>query len=183
MSNRAHKSPQVMNNGKSRATLRRLSSTVLCTIDNGKTKFLRTMLKPVQSFALVTIVFFALFGCEKKNDTPEYIPEGYYSGIFIFSEDTVFDAFIFHEDTFSEVPSGGVMHQKFPCIVEGTYVIQEGIIEFSILKHPEESSNCDPGILMSGSYEMILAGDKLEFMKGEGDCKQHYIVKKVTSSR
>jgi hypothetical protein len=141
------------------------------------------MLKPVQSYALVTMIFFALIGCEKKDPTPEYIPEGYYSGIFIFSEDTVFDAFIFNADTFCEVPSGGVMHQKFPCLVEGTYIIQEGIIEFSILKDPEEGSNCDPGILLTGSYDMILAGNKLEFMKGEGDVKQHYIIKKVTSSR
>jgi hypothetical protein len=29
---RAHESPQVMNDGKSRATLRRLSSTVMCIL-------------------------------------------------------------------------------------------------------------------------------------------------------
>lgn len=141
------------------------------------------MLKIVQAILFVAIVFFTLMGCEKKDLVPEYIPEGYYSGIFIFSEDTVFDAFVFNADTFCEVPSGGAMYQKFPCLVEGTYKIQEGVVEFSILKYPEEGINCDPEILLSGSYDMILSGDNLEFMKGEGDSKQHYKMKKVTSSR
>ena len=141
------------------------------------------MLKSVQSILFVAIVFFTLLGCEKKDPDPEYIPEGYYSGIFIFSEDTVFDAFVFNADTFCEVPSGGAMYQKFPCLVEGTYKIQEGVVEFSILKYPEQSIYCDPDILLSGSYDMILSGDDLEFIKGEGDSKQHYKMKKVTPGR
>jgi len=113
-------------------------------------KIQTTKLKPVRSVSIVAILFFTLIRCEKKDPTSEYIPEGYYSGIFIFSEDTIFDAFIFSADTFSEIPSGGVMHQKFPCLVEGTYVIQDGKIEFSILKYPEEGSSCDPDILLTG---------------------------------
>ena len=61
-----------------------------------------------------------LFACDKKEPSPDNIPEGYYSGIFIYSGDTLFDAIIFKADTFMEVPSGGALHQKFPCLVEGT---------------------------------------------------------------
>ena len=124
-----------------------------------------------------------LIACDKKDTSPNYIPEGYYSEIFIYSEDTVFDAFIFKADTFMEVPSGGVLHQKFPCIVEGTYEILDGIVEFSIHKYPQEGSDCDSDILLSGAYEMMLEGDNLEFVKGEGVSKQHYKMKKVQSSR
>ena len=141
------------------------------------------MSNTIQSFLFVAIVSFILMGCEKKDFVPEYIPEGYYEGMFIFSEDTVFDACIFNADTFCEVPSGGVMYQKFPCLVEGTYKIREGLIEFSILKYPAEGIICDPEILLSGSYEMILSGNKLEFMKVEGDSKQQYKMQKVSSSR
>ena len=141
------------------------------------------MLKPVQSLSLIALVFITLIGCEKKDPSPVHIPEGYYSGHFIYSEDTVFDAFVFNADTFSEVASGGVMHQKFPCIVEGTYIIQDGEIEFSVLKYPEEGSNCDPDKFLTGSYDMKLSGDSLEFTKGEGSSKQCYKLKKVPESR
>jgi hypothetical protein len=137
------------------------------------------VLKPIQSFSLIAIVLIALFGCEKKDPTFEYIPDGYYSGHFIYSEDTVFDVIVFDADTFSEVPSGGVMHQKFPCLVEGTYVIQDGKIDFSILKYPEDGSNCDPEKLLTGSYDLKMSGESLEFIKGDGGNKQLYKLIKV----
>jgi hypothetical protein len=143
------------------------------------------MLTTTFRIACLVLMMFIIAGCIKDNNNPTYIPDGYYSGSFIFNGDTVFDAIVFETDSFCEVPSGGVIHQKFPCLVGGVYSIQEKDIEFSILKYPviSDTSTCDSDIFLSGVYEMVITGDRLEFWKGDETQYQKYKLEKIESSR
>jgi hypothetical protein len=118
------------------------------------------MLAPTFRISCLVLMMFIITGCTKDNSNPTYIPDGYYPGSFIFNGDTVFDAIIFE-----------------------VYLIQEDYIKFTKLNSPSDDLNCDPEILLSGVYEIVIAGDSLEFWKGDETQYQKYKLKKVESSR
>ena len=83
MSNRAHESPQVTNNGKARAILRRLSSTVLqiintFTIDQIKLRIEAMILHRKVILRLFVLLFLTSWACKRQDEPVSMQPtEGY----------------------------------------------------------------------------------------------------------
>ena len=131
---------------------------------------------------LIIITIVLLIGCNKEDINVELIiPDGYYEGNYAYSGDTIWEAIFFKADTFKEVPSGGLQMdlQKFPCIVEGLYNIQNKNINFDVLKYPVTLSDtfCDSNIFLSGDYSIIIFNKEITFWKGEGNSRHTYNVK------
>ena len=127
---------------------------------------------------IITIVL--LFGCNKEDINAEIIiPDGYYTGYYAYSGDTIWEAIIFKADTFKEVPSGGLQVglQKYPCIVEGLYYIQNENINFNVLKYPAPNTLCDSNMFLSGDYSIIISNEEIIFWKGEGISRSTYNLK------
>ena len=129
---------------------------------------------------IITIVL--LIGCNKEDINAELIiPDGYYEGTYAYSGDTIWEAIYFKADTFKEVPSGGLQMdlQKFPCLVEGLYNIQNKNINFNVLEYPVTIPDtlCDSNIFLSGDYSIIISNKEITFWKGEGISKHTYNLK------
>ena len=112
-------------------------------------------------------------GC-KKLHTP--LTTGYYSGSLNFQGQLVFDAIIFNGNNYEEVPSGGALNQKFPCLTKGTYQIRGNLISFSPNNSPVCScSACE----LKGDYSFIQEGNKITFQKGSGPDVQIYSLTQI----
>ncbi len=139
--------------------------------------------KPVQLASLFAMLFLALWGCEREASEPKCIPEGYYSGCFIYAGDTLFNAVSFHPDrSFSEQASGGAMYQKFPCLVEGSYVIENDYIAFRVEKYPDEEVSCSTELLLMGTFHLHMSGDTLDLTKGDAGSFQRYRLVRVSET-
>jgi hypothetical protein len=134
----------------------------------------------------LSIVAIFLISCEKDDyNKSVLIPDGFYSGSFIYSGDTLWEAIIFNADTFKEAPSGGLQmgEQKFPCIVEGLYSIKNENINFNVYKYPPFDKYpppyelCDSDIYLCGDYKLKISGEEISFWKGEGVLRQTYKLK------
>jgi hypothetical protein len=106
--------------------------------------------------------------CE-KNGTFSF--DGYYEGSFSYRGQVRYDALIINGNAFKEVPSGGAMNQKFPCLTRGTYRIKQRFIIFV----PDTVPDCNCSVCMlTGNYALIQSGEKIIFQKGSGDDLQTY---------
>ena len=137
---------------------------------------------------LIIITIVLLIGCNKEDINVELIiPDGLYEGYYAYSGDTIWEAIIFKADTFKEVPSGGLQMglQKFPCIVEGLYNIQNKNINFNVLEYPVTipDTSCDSNIFLSGDYSIIISNKEITFWKGEGISRHTYKLKLQLASR
>jgi hypothetical protein len=123
--------------------------------------------------------------CHKDENDNITITEGYYEGFFANSNDTIWEAISFKTDSFIEQPSGGLPlgAQKFPCIVKGTFKINQSEINFDLSEYPRIELQCDSDIILSGTYDFQIASDSMIFWKGEGIEKQIYKLKNITASR
>jgi hypothetical protein len=140
------------------------------------------------SFSIVkvlTTTALILLTCCKKD---EIINEGdtlkgLYEGYFAFRGDTIWEQLYIKADTFMEVPSGGLEQelQKWPCITEGRFQINDDTILFDVLRYPPSSAVCDQDILLSGKYLVSVSGELLNFRKGEGNLRQTYNLHHVTA--
>jgi len=121
------------------------------------------------------VLILMIFSCSliltncTKLDSP--LTNGYYSGSLSFQGQVYFDAISFNENTYKEVPSGGALNQKFPCLTEGTYKIKRNKITYI----PSNSPNCScSDIILTGDYELIQDNNKIIFQKGTGQDLQIY---------
>jgi hypothetical protein len=133
---------------------------------------------------LIAIVIILLTCCKKDEIMNEVITlKGLYEGYFAFRGDTIWEQLYFKADTFMELPSGGLQQdlQKWPCIVEGVFEINNDTIRFDVRKYPPSSAVCDQNILLSGKFYVSVSGELLNFRKGEGDIKQTYNLNHVTA--
>jgi len=120
---------------------------------------------------LISLV--ALTSCDKL-ETP--LTNGYYSGSLSYKGQLYFDAILFDENTYKEVPSGGALNQKFPCLTEGTYKIKNGTITFI----PNNSPTCScSACLLTGDFDLIREGNKIIFQKGSGQDLQIYSLTQI----
>ena len=129
---------------------------------------------------LIIITIVLLIGCNKEDINVELIiPDGLYEGNYTYSGDTIWEAIFFKADTFKEVPSGGLQMglQKYPCIVEGLYNIQNKNINFDVLEYPVTNTLCDSNIFLSGDYSITISNKEITFWKGEGISKHTYNLK------
>jgi len=119
----------------------------------------------------------ALTSCDKL-ETP--LTNGYYSGSLSYKGQLYFDAILFDENTYKEVPSGGALNQKFPCLTEGTYKIKKGSITFI----PNNSPTCScSACLLTGDFDLIRDGNKIIFQKGSGQDLQIYSLTQIVDYR
>ena len=120
-------------------------------------------------FAIVTLCFLVFAANCKKAET--FMSAGYYSGSFTYQGQTQFDAINFDGNNFEEVPSGGALVQKFPCLSKGTYHLKKNTITFI----PGNSPDCTcTECLLSGDYELIKSGTNIVFQRNLGDKVQIY---------
>ena len=114
-----------------------------------------------------------LTSCD-KIETP--LTDGYYSGSLSYQGQLYFDAIIFSENTYEEVPSGGALNQKFPCLTEGTYKIKNGTITFI----PNNAPTCScSACLLTGDFDLIHEGNKIIFQKDSGQDLQLYSLTQI----
>lgn len=114
-----------------------------------------------------------LTSCD-KIETP--LTDGYYSGSLSYQGQLYFDAIIFSENTYEEVPSGGALNQKFPCLTEGTYKIKNGTITFN----PTNSPTCScSACLLSGDFNLIQDRNQIIFQKVSGQDLQIYSLTQI----
>lgn len=137
-------------------------------------------------FKLTLLTTVILISCGKEDfNNKILIRDGYYTGYFAYSGDTIWEAISFKEDTFKEVPSGGLPMdmQKFPCIVEGLYNIKNGNINFNVYKYPSFDKYpppyelCDSDIYLCGDYTIEISKEEFFFWKGGGNFIQTYKLK------
>ena len=130
-------------------------------------------MKRFTQILMILISLTVLTSCD-KIETP--LTNGYYSGSLSFQGQIYFDAIIFSENTYEEVPSGGALNQKFPCLTEGSYKIKNGIITFS----PNNSPTCScSACLLTGDFELIQDGNNIIFQKGFGQDLQIYSLTQI----
>jgi len=121
--------------------------------------------------------FFIFSDCE-KNVTFSF--DGYYSGSFSYKGQVQFDALIINENEYEEVPSGGAMNQKFPCLTKGTYSIKQRSITFT----PDVMPDCIcSACLLTGAYTLIQSGKTIIFQRGTGDDLQIYNMTLIEANR
>ena len=117
------------------------------------------------------LLFYCLIiisGCKEQDDL---IAHGYYQGSFDDQGKKLFDAISFDRDHYTEVPSGGVMNQKFPCISKGTFSIRKNAITF----RPVNKDDCPyPEYFLSGDYSLTQTGTTIVFQRGTGNNCQAY---------
>jgi hypothetical protein len=130
--------------------------------------------------SLTAIIYSILFvspGCTKSDI---FSADGYYSGSFSYQGQTKFDALIINGNDYEEVPSGGAMNQKFPCLTKGTYRIKGNEITFS----PGVMPDClCYECLLNGKYTLSQSDNTIKFQKGSGDNLQVYDMTLIESSR
>ncbi len=127
---------------------------------------------------LILTLIFTFPEC-KKLDT--FSTNGYYSGSFSNQGQSTFTAIIIDGSSYSEVPSGGVYNQKFPCITKGIYRINNKTISFNATVLPVVP-DCQCGeltgikfdCLLSGDYTLVQSGEKIVFQRGTGNDLQVY---------
>jgi len=51
---------------------------------------------------------------------------------------------------------------------------------FDVRSYPPSSAVCNPDILLTGKYFVSVSGELLNFLKGEGNIRQTYILNHVT---
>jgi hypothetical protein len=135
-------------------------------------------------FKLTIIIITLLVSCKKEDlNNDSIITDGYYSGYFSYSDDTIWEGIVFHADTFIEVASGGVYKQKFPCIVVGLYDINNQKVNFNIYKYPAHVALCDSDIFLSGEYTIEISYERISFWKVVDGLKQTYSLKLINASR
>jgi hypothetical protein len=135
-------------------------------------------MKPFKTLAVILTlcIFFIFTDCEKIGT---FSFDGYYSGSFSYLEQVQFDALIINGNAYKEVPSGGAMNQKFPCLTKGTYRIKQRSITF----FPDNVPDCICfACMLTGKYTLIQSGEKIIFQKGSGDVLQTYILTLVEPS-
>jgi hypothetical protein len=126
---------------------------------------------------IITLIF--IFSDCKKQDT--FSTDGYYSGSFSNQGQSTFTAIVIAGSNYSEVPSGGVYNQKFPCVTKGTYKIKNNIIYFNATVLPVVP-DCQCGeltgvkfdCLLNGDYTLVQSGEKIVFQRGTGNDLQVY---------
>jgi hypothetical protein len=128
---------------------------------------------------IVLMFFFTimLFSC--KKDT--FSSDGYYSGSFSSQEQRTFTAIVIDGSNYSEVPSGGVYNQKYPCVTKGKYRINNNTISFYATVLPVVP-DCQCGeltgvkfdCLLIGDYTLVQSGEKIIFQRGTGNDLQVY---------
>jgi hypothetical protein len=103
---------------------------------------------------ILTLIF--IFSDCKKQDT--FSTDGYYSGSFSNQRQQTFTAIVIDGSNYSEVPSGGVINQKFPCTTKGTYKIKNSTISFNATVLPAVP-DCQCGELTGVKFDCLLSGD------------------------
>jgi len=122
----------------------------------------------------MTLISLAVLTSCNKLDTP--LTNGYYSGSLSYQGQLYFDAISFSENTYKEVPSGGALNQKFPCLTEGTYKIKNGTITFI----PSNSPTCScSACLLTGDFDLIQEGNKIIFQRGSSQDLQIYSLTQI----
>jgi hypothetical protein len=117
----------------------------------------------------VSLLIFNNTSCTKDNFTHD----GYYSGSFTYQGLTKFDALIINGNYYEEVPSGGALDQKFPCLTKGTYIIKGNTINFTTSVEPDcLCYDC----LLKGEYRLIQSGRTIEFQKEAKNGLQIYMI-------
>jgi hypothetical protein len=125
------------------------------------------------TFLLLTFSLLVFTNCDKL-DSP--LTNGYYSGSLSYQGQLYFDAISFNDNTYKEVPSGGALNQKFPCLTEGTYKIKKGTITFI----PSNSPTCScSDCLLTGDYDLVQEGNKIIFQRGSGQDLQTYSLTQI----
>lgn len=120
------------------------------------------------SLLLTLSCLIILSSCEK---TDTFLDSGYYTGSFSYQGEVKFNAIVFYNNTYQEVPSGGAANQKFPCVTKGTYKIMDNTITFLPTVMPDcLCFEC----LLNGDYTLVQSGSKLIFKKGTGNTLQNY---------
>ena len=138
-------------------------------------------IKPKSIIMIYVVLLMIIIGCTKEDSNPF---DGYFQGSFYYQNQSYFEAIIFSGESFEEVPSGGALYQKFPCIVDGTYKINKDKIVFYSSSLPSEEANCSHSYLLSGEYHLTTKSpSEISFYKGEGDELQTYTLKLITANR
>ena len=127
----------------------------------------------------MTLTNLSIFSSCEKLDT--FSTDGYYSGSFSNQGQRTFTAIVIDGSNYSEVPSGGVYNQKFPCVTKGTYKIKNNTISFNASVLPVVP-DCQCGVLtgvsfdclLNGDYTLVLSGEKIVFQRGTGNDLQVY---------
>lgn len=136
-------------------------------------------MKPIK-IVIVIITFSSLFitsNC-KKIDT--FSSDGYYSGYFSYKGQVQFDALSINGNNYEEVPSGGALNQKFPCLTKGTYKIKNNTITFVPSVMPDcLCFEC----LLNGDYTLIQSGKNIIFQRETGDNLQIYNLTLIEANR
>jgi hypothetical protein len=114
---------------------------------------------------ILTLIF--IFSDCNKQDT--FSINGYYSGSFSSQVQSTFTAIV-DGLNYSEVPSGGVYNQKFPCLTEGTYKITDNSISLNAMVLPVvpycqsgEQTDVKFDCLLNGDYTLVQSGEKIVF--------------------
>jgi hypothetical protein len=123
---------------------------------------------------LITLISLTVLTSCDKLETP--LPDGYYSGSLSYQGQIYFDAILFDENTYKEVPSGGALNQKLPCLTEGTYIIKNGTITFIHTNSPTCSCSA---CLLTGDFDLIRDGNNIIFQKGSGQDLQIYSLTQI----
>jgi hypothetical protein len=127
-------------------------------------------MRPIKTLFLILTLcgFFIFTDCEKIGT---FSFDGFYEGYFSYRGQVQYDALIINANAFKEVPSGGAMNQKFPCLTKGTYRIKQRSIKFV----PDTVLLCTcSACTLTGEYALIQSGEKIIFQKGSGDDLQTY---------
>lgn len=130
-------------------------------------------------FFLMTLISFSLIISCEKQDT--FSTNGYYSGSFSNQSQRTFTALVIDGNNYSEVPSGGVYNQKYPCVTKGTYKIKNKTISFNATVLPVvpdcqcgEQTGVKFDCLLNGDYTLVQSGEKIVFQRGTGNDMQIY---------
>jgi hypothetical protein len=136
-------------------------------------------LRNIFLFIMLTLLSGVTLVSCKKIDT--FSADGYYSGSFSNQGKSTWTAIVIAGSNYSEVPSGGVYDQKFPCVTKGTYKIKNNIISFSATVLPAVP-DCQCGMqtgikfdcLLCGDYTLVQSGENIVFQRGTGNDLQIY---------
>lgn len=137
---------------------------------------MKTINKSVELKLIFVLILICSGGCTKDT----FSDDGYYSGSFSYNGEVKFDALIINGNNYEEVPSGGAMNQKFPCLVKGSYRIKGNKITFTTSVEPD--CICDE-CLLKGEYVLVQSGNTIKFQREAVNGLQVYNLTLVTASR